>query len=131
MSGLRFSGALAGLLSLLAITSTHAQQTSFSQIVPWIPTWSCGSVWPSIGLYVDSVSEDGRYLTLEDSTIWEVQPTDRSGAAGWKRDNFVQVHRVAGPNSDYGLLFTNVSQQDWHAAVRLAGRVRPRVKSGE
>jgi hypothetical protein len=128
MSGSRVSAVLfllVGSLAVTSVTTVRAQETPL--LVPSLAcsaNWFCGSPWPPVGFYVDTVSDDGRYITLEDSTIWEVQSTDRAGAAGWERDNFVQVHRVAAPNGDYEWLFTNVTQQDWRAAVRLAGRVR-------
>ena len=128
MSGLRVAVVLAFFVGLFAVTvpSANAQQTPLAPTPAWSPDWSCGALWPPVGFYVDSVSDGGRYITLEDSTIWEVQPTDRAGVAGWQRDNFVQVHHIAAPSDGYEWLFTNVTQQDWKAAVRLAGRVRRR-----
>lgn len=127
MSGLRVVVILSLFVGLFAATpNATAQQSPLAQIPAQSPDWVWGPVWPPLGFYVDTVSDDGRYITLEDSTIWEVQPTDRAGVAGWQRDNFVQVHHIAAPNGDYEWLFTNVTQQDWKAAVRLAGRVRRR-----
>src|SRR5690349_7208188 len=110
MSGLRLSAVLALFVGSLTVTTVKAQETPV--LVPSLAcsaSWFCGFAWPPLGFYIDTVSDDGRYITLEDSTIWEVQPTDRAGVAGWERDNFVQVHRIPAPNGDFEWLFTNVT----------------------
>ncbi len=121
----RFSLALSLCLSLLAITAVRAQETpSSAQVPPCVSDWSCGSVHPPLGFYVDSIVDDGRYVRLEDGTLWEVQVDSRATVAGWQQGNFVEVRRIAAPTGDYEWLFIKADAPSRQAAVRFSGRAR-------
>ena len=75
-----------------------------------------------VGLYVSGVEQDGRYLALEDGTLWEVEISDRATTASWLPDDFVNLSWIAAPRGDFQYLLTRVGDLEQHAAVRLAGR---------
>ncbi len=75
-----------------------------------------------VGLYISAVEEDGRYLALEDGSLWEVEISDRATTASWVADDFVNVHWIAAPRGDFEYLLTRVGDLEQKAAVRLAGR---------
>ena len=50
-----------------------------------------------MGLYVSAVEEDGRYLALEDGSLWEVEISDRATTASWLPDDFVNLSWIAAP----------------------------------
>jgi hypothetical protein len=82
----------------------------------------CGRVPRPVGLYVRAVEEDGRYLALEDGSIWEVEISDRATTAGWTPDDFVNLTWIAAPRGDFEYLLTRAGYREQRAAVRLAGR---------
>jgi hypothetical protein len=82
----------------------------------------CGLIPRPVGLYVSGVEEDGRYLALEDGSLWEVEISDRALTAGWTHDDFVNLSWIAAPRGDYEYLLTRAGYRDQRAAVRLAGR---------
>jgi len=43
----------------------------------------CGPFPQPVGLYVSDVQQDGRYLALEDGSLWEVEISDRATTASW------------------------------------------------
>ena len=75
-----------------------------------------------VGLYVSGVEQDGRYLALEDGTLWEVEISDRATTASWLQDDFVNLSWIAAPREDFEYLLTRVGDLEQRAAVRLAGR---------
>jgi hypothetical protein len=82
----------------------------------------CGRVPRPVGLYVRAVEEDGRYLALEDGSLWEVEISDRATTASWAADDFVNLTFIAAPRGDFEYLLTRVGDLEQRAAVRLAGR---------
>ncbi len=95
---------------------------------PWTPApsclsdWSCGPHRAPLGLYVRAVDAGGRYLTLEDGSVWEVEISDRATTASWRPEDFVGVRTIAAPRGDYEQLLTRVGDWEQRAAARLAGR---------
>jgi hypothetical protein len=83
-----------------------------------------------VGLYISGVEESGRYLTLEDGSLWEVEISDRATTASWLPEDFVNLGWIAAPRGDYRYLLSRVGDREQSAAVRLAGR-RPGPGSGE
>ena len=75
-----------------------------------------------VGFNVSSVSDGGRYLTLEDGRIWEVEISDRATTASWGAGDFIALRRIAAPRGDYEWLLLRRRDVDQQAAVRLAGR---------
>jgi hypothetical protein len=71
------------------------------------------------------VEDDGRFMVLEDGSVWEVEYSDRAAAAAWMAEDFVGVKFINAPRGDYEYLFTRTGYQDQKVAVRLAGRRPP------
>ena len=82
----------------------------------------CGRVPRPVGLYIRAVEEDGRYLALEDGSLWEVEISDRALTAGWTADDFVNLTLIAAPRGDFEYLLTRAGYREQRAAARLAGR---------
>ncbi len=82
----------------------------------------CGRVPRPVGLYVRAVEEDGRYLALEDGSLWEVEISDRATTAAWAPDDFVNLTWILAPRGDFEYLLTRVGDVERKAAARLAGR---------
>jgi hypothetical protein len=82
----------------------------------------CGPFPQPVGLYVSGIEEDGRYLALEDGSLWEVEISDRATTASWLPDDFVNLSWIAAPRGDFEYLLTRVGDLEQQAAVRLAGR---------
>ena len=110
------------LVALFAVPQLQAQDTPDR---PCVFNWPCGAVRPPLGLYIDTVTAGGRYITLEDGTRWEVQLDHRARAAGWTGEDFVEIRRIDAPTGHYEWRFTKVDDPEGDAAVRLVGRSRP------
>jgi hypothetical protein len=82
----------------------------------------CGRVPRPVGLYISAIEEDGRYLALEDGSLWEVEISDRATTASWTPDEFVNLTLIAAPRGDFEYLLTRAGYREQRAAVRLAGR---------
>jgi hypothetical protein len=82
----------------------------------------CGRVPRPVGLYIRAVEEDGRYLALEDGSLWEVEISDRATTASWTPDDFVNLSWIAAPRGDFEYLLTRAGYREQRAAARLAGR---------
>jgi hypothetical protein len=82
----------------------------------------CGPFPQPVGLYISAVEDDGRYLALEDGSLWEVEISDRATTASWLPDDFVNISWIAAPREDFEYLLTRVGDREQKAAVRLAGR---------
>ena len=124
MCNLRVPIALSAVPALGSAVSASAQVTQGPP--PCVSDWACGAVPSPLGFHIDTITDDGRYITLEDGSIWEVQIDHRATVAGWQSDDFVTVRRIWAPNGDYEWQFTQAGDLDWHAAVRLAGWTRTR-----
>jgi hypothetical protein len=83
---------------------------------------NCGPFPQPVGLYLSAIEEDGRYLALEDGSLWEVEISDRATTASWLPDDFVNISWIAAPREDFEYLLTRVGDLEQKAAVRLAGR---------
>jgi hypothetical protein len=82
----------------------------------------CGRVPRPVGLYIRAVEEDGRYLALEDGSLWEVEISDRATTASWTPDDFVNLTWILAPRGDFEYLLTRAGYREQRAAVRLGGR---------
>jgi hypothetical protein len=82
----------------------------------------CGRVPRPVGLYIRAVEEDGRYLALEDGSLWEVEISDRATTASWMPDDFVNLNLISAPRGDFEYLLSRVGDLEQRAATRLAGR---------
>jgi hypothetical protein len=75
-----------------------------------------------VGFGVTAVSEDGRYLTLEDGRTWEVEISDRATTGSWAVGDFLALRRISAPRGDYEWLLLRRGDLDQQAAARLVGR---------
>ena len=69
-----------------------------------------------------TVSEDGRYLTMEDGRTWEVELSDRATTGSWVVGDFLALRRISAPRGDYEWLLLRRGELDQQAAVRLVGQ---------
>ena len=113
-------GMAAGVILLLPQASAAQAQAA----APQLPgcTWNCYSVVLPYGLYVSEVIEDGRYVKLEDGSVWEVRLPQRPVASSWQAGDFVQLKTIAAPVGEFETLLTHGDYD--RAEARLAGRDR-------
>jgi hypothetical protein len=78
-----------------------------------------------VGFAVTAVSDGGRYLTLQDGRVWEVEISDRATTGSWGAGDFVALRRISAPRGDYAWLFVRRGDLDQQAAARLVGRRPP------
>ena len=117
---------LAAALALSLAAGTAAAQTAAS-----VGLGGCCTAFPQpVGLYISGVEESGRYVALEDGSLWEVEISDRATTASWQPDDFVNLSWIAAPREDFEYLLRRVGDREQQAAVRLAGR-RPGPAGGE
>jgi hypothetical protein len=105
----------------LAVVPAAAQTTAPVALYGCAYAPNCPFPQP-VGLYISAVEEDGRYLALEDGSLWEVEISDRATSASWLADDFVNLSWIAAPRGDFEYLLTRVGDLEQQAAVRLAGR---------
>jgi hypothetical protein len=110
----------AGVMLLLPQESVAQAQAA----APQLPgcTLNCYSVVLPYGLYVSEVLEDGRYVKLEDGSVWEVRLPQRPVASSWQAGDFVQLKTIAAPVDRFEILLTHGDYDK--AEARLAGRDR-------
>jgi len=75
-----------------------------------------------VGFSVTAVSEDGRYLTMDDGRTWEVEISDRATTGSWAVGDFLALRRISAPRGDYEWLLLRRGELDQQAAVRLVGK---------
>jgi hypothetical protein len=127
---MRLTFAVAVLALALAAPATPlAGQAPWNPAPSCLSDWSCGPNRAPLGLYVRAVADGGRYVTLEDGSVWEVEISDRATSASWQPDDFVGVRSIAAPRGDYEHLLTRVGDLEQRAAVRLAGRRAPAFRA--
>jgi hypothetical protein len=83
----------------------------------------CYRVAIPLGMYVQEVMEDGRYVTLEDGSTWEIRLSQRPVASSWQPGDFVQLKTVWAPVDRYELVL--IRGDNDRAEARIAGRGRP------
>jgi hypothetical protein len=115
---------IAGLTLVLAVAvpPAAAQEAVPAPAPSCLSDWSCTAVRAPLGLYVRAVDQGGRYLTLEDGSLWEIELPDRATTASWQPDDFVGVRNIWAPRGDFDVLLTRVGDAEQRAAARLAGR---------
>jgi hypothetical protein len=84
--------------------------------------WSCTIARVPLGLYVSAVDAGGRYVTLEDGSLWEIEISDRATSAGWQPEDFVGIRTIWAPRGDFDIELARVGDAEQRAAARLAGR---------
>ena len=122
---------IAALALAAAPPAPLAAQAEWSPAPSCLSDWSCGQHRTPLGLYVRTVDQGGRYVTLEDGSVWEVELSDRATSAAWAANDFVGVRHIAAPRGDYEHLLTRVGDLEQRAAARLAGRRPPAFRSDD
>jgi len=79
---------------------------------------------PPAGFDIHAVTEGGRYVTLQNGSVWEVEISDRATTASWQAGTFVGIQRIWAPRNGYDWLLTRTENVDQLAAVKLVGRRR-------
>ena len=97
-------------------------QVAWSPAPSCLSDWSCGPNRAPLGLYVQAVEAGGRYVALEDGSVWEVEISDRATTASWVAEDFVNLSWIAAPRGDFEYLLSRVGNMEQQAAARLAGR---------
>jgi hypothetical protein len=97
--------AAAGLVAAACATTSppHLNQTAATR----------ASVYTAFGggHVLRAISAEGRYLTLEDGSRWEIGVSDRFQTAEWQTDAAMTVSSSRGENGfDYHLLNTAVDE---------------------
>ncbi len=88
--------------------------------------WACADeVRTPLGFAVREVEDGGRYVTLEDGTVWEILLQDRATVAGWQPQDFVAIRSIAAPIQQYEWMLSKTDNVEWHAAAKLVGRRAP------
>jgi len=114
----------AALLTAFPLSSALGQAASPAS-ASCLSDWSCqgAGARPPLGFYLSTVTEDGRYLTLEDGSRWEVELPDRATSSAWRANDFVVVRQIFAPRNGYDWLLVKTENVEQTAAVRLVGRV--------
>ena len=129
---MRFASPIAFALLLAAVAASPlVAQVAWSPAPSCLSDWSCGPNRAPLGLYVQAVEAGGRYVALEDGSVWEVEISDRATSASWQPNDFVGIRSIAAPRGDYEHLLTRVGDLEQRAAARLAGRRSPSFRSGD
>ena len=117
--------ALLPLLLFIAGLAAPVQLSAQAQNVPVNPDAGCRychRVALPLGLYVSEILEDGRYVMLEDGSVWEVRLSQRPIASSWKPGDFVRLKTIWAPVDGYETLLAHGDNDK--AEARLAGRGR-------
>ncbi len=131
---MRCLASIAGLAFAMSVWNAAPAAAQFADAAAppsCLSDWSCAQANPPLGLYVRAVDEDGRYITLEDGSLWEVEISDRALTAGWRTDDFVVISTIWAPRGDYDIQLARSGYRDQKAATRLAGRRQPAFRSSD
>jgi hypothetical protein len=119
---LRQIALLIPVLALTLVAQAAAQAQSASPAGS--STVGCGQhcyrVALPLGLYVQQVIEDGRYIMLEDGSVWEIRLSQRPVASSWRPGDFVQLKTIWAPVDRYEVLLAHGDND--RAEARLVGR---------
>ena len=117
----------AAFVSLILPLMLAAQATAQAQSAPQEKSTAgcagyCYRVALPLGLYVKEVIEDGRYVMLEDESVWEIRLDQRPVASSWRAGDFVQLKTIWAPVDRFETLLAHGDND--RAEARLAGRGR-------
>lgn len=112
MQTLRMTAPLLALAAIVPLRFAVAQEVLRTDRLP-------------VGLDVVAVTGGGRFLTLQDGRVWEVEISDRATTGSWSAGDFVALRRISAPLGDYEWLFLRRGELNQHAAARLVGRRAP------
>ena len=98
------------LLAALALPLTSPVAAQAQGVSPAGPSNNvgcghrCYRVALPLGLYVQQVIDEGRYVTLEDGSTYEIRLNQRPVASSWKPGDFVQLKTIWAPVDHYEVL---------------------------
>jgi hypothetical protein len=118
-------GFLVSLLLVAPFRPLLGQETATAGPVSCLSDWACGALRAPLGFDVQAVADGGRYLTLEDGSLWEVDISDRATSAAWQPGDFVAVHPINAPRDGYEWLLTRTENVEQRVAVKLIGHRHP------
>ena len=116
---------LVSLLVAAPLRPLLGQETASAGPTSCLSDWACGALRAPLGFDVRAVADGGRYLTLEDGSLWEVDISDRATTAAWQPGEFVAVHPISAPRNCYEWLLTRTENVEQQVAVKLIGHRRP------
>jgi hypothetical protein len=120
MSALRGIAVLGLLLAGVGADRAAAQGTSsVAQPVGAETGWN--GLRPPYGAEITEVADGGRYVTLRDGTVWEVEISDRATTGSWGDGDFVVLEPIFAPRGPYEYRLVR-SREYQTAAARLVGR---------
>ncbi len=74
------------------------------------------------GHFIRAVSGDGRYVTLEDGSRWEIAPKDWYQTVDWEATENVTVRTFPQPENGFGYELTNTTMDEGVAASYVPSR---------
>jgi hypothetical protein len=113
---LRMVPVLTAVLVLFSVGSAAAQ----AQFTPAGCSWNCYRVVLPLGLTIREVADDGRFVTLEDGSVWEIRLPQRPVASSWRPGDFVQLKTIWAPVDRFEILLAHGDTD--LAEARLAGQ---------
>jgi hypothetical protein len=116
---------LVSLLLVAPLRPLLGQETATAGPVSCLSDWACGALRAPLGFDVQAVADGGRYLTLEDGSLWEVDISDRATSAAWRLGDFVAVHPIHAPRDGYEWLLIRTENVEQRVAVKLIGHRHP------
>jgi hypothetical protein len=116
---------LVSLLLVAPLRPLLGQETAAAGPISCLSDWACGAIRAPLGFDVQAVADGGRYLTLEDGSLWEVDISDRATTAAWQPGEFVAVHPINAPRDGYEWLLTRTENVEQRVAVKLIGHRHP------
>jgi hypothetical protein len=116
---------LVSLLLVAPLRPLLGQETATAGPISCLSDWACGALRAPLGFDVQAVADGGRYLTLEDGSLWEVDISDRATSAAWQSGDFVAVHPINAPRDGYEWLLTRTENVEQRVAVKLIGHRHP------
>jgi hypothetical protein len=123
MTTLRPAAFLSLILPLILAVPAAAQAQSAASADATRPLGCAGYCYRvalPLGLYVKEVLDDGRYVMLEDESVWEIRLPQRPVASSWHAGDFVQLKTIWAPVDRYETLLAHGDNDK--AEARLAGR---------
>jgi hypothetical protein len=111
------------VLALATVRPVSSQAPTLASAAPsCVSDWGCWGERPPLGFYVQAVTDGGRYVTLEDGSLWEVEISDRATSAAWTSEDFVSLHRIWAPRENFEFQLSRAGMGEQRVAARLAGR---------
>ena len=119
---------LVSLLLAAPLRPLLGQETATAGPNSCLSDWACGALRAPLGFDVRAVADGGRYLTLEDGSLWEVDISDRATTAAWQPGEFVADLDAHGVGADFDGHFDGGAGMEHGVGDDLAGQQDHRVE---